>query len=38
MMYKKLKSQDDGEENRDIERDGESGERNGNGLTVNIDA
>jgi hypothetical protein len=38
LMYKKLKSQDDGEENRDIERDGESGEKDGNGLIVNIDA
>jgi hypothetical protein len=38
MMIKKLKSQKDGEENRDIERDGELGEKNGNRLTVNIDA
>jgi hypothetical protein len=38
MMFKKLKSQKDGEENRDIERDGELGEKNGNRLTVNIDA
>jgi hypothetical protein len=37
-MFKKLKSQKDGEENRDIERDGELGEKNGNRLTVNIDA
>jgi hypothetical protein len=38
MTYKTIKYQDDDEDNRDVERDGELGERNGNILIVKYDA